>query len=180
MKILLFILWCVWTIQVCSQTRMAEKEPAGEQSIIIGVAGIIPLGEFSSTHYPSVGVDCSPSHSFQAAKQKRIAFTWNGGLAYYVGRKENVNGYSYKYPNFFFIHAFGGIRYHPVKRIDLNLTAGPGLGIYSGKPRFNPGSKLELGYRLCPRFVIGPGIILIKEPGADPLWSTLLKVTLAL
>jgi hypothetical protein len=144
-------------------------------------AGInIPVGDFSATHAIGIGVEYSPlRHIFQLYKWKRLAFTYNGGLAYYFGKKETVSGYPYDYPGYFFIHAFGGIVYNPFTDAGIALTGGPAVGIYDGHPRFTIGSKLELSFYTSKKITIGPGIIFMKESGADPLWAASLKATVA-
>jgi hypothetical protein len=48
-----------------------------------------PLGDFSSTHYGGAGIGYEPAnHLFNLLKKKHIAFTCNGGLAYYIGKKK--------------------------------------------------------------------------------------------
>ena len=141
----------------------------------------IPVGNFSSTHIIGIGVEYSPlRHTFQLFKLKHLALTYNSGVAYYIGKKETVSNYPYKYPGYIFIHAFGGVLYNPVKSGSVSLTAGPALGIYNGNTRFNFGSKLEASYYISKNVGIGPGIILMKEPGATSLWAASFKATLNL
>lgn len=147
----------------------------------ISVSVHVPVGSFSSTHIIGIGAEYSPaSHIIHQLKQKRLAFTYNGGLAYYLGKKETVSSYPYKYPGYFFIHAFAGILYNPVKGGSIILTAGPALGIYNGNTQFNLGSKLEASYYISKNIAIGPGIIMMKEPGANPLWAATFKTIINL
>lgn len=146
----------------------------------ISVGINIPVGDFSSTHIIGIGVEYSPlRHTFQLTKLKHLAFTFNGGVAYYLGKKETVSGYRYKYPGYIFINAFGGLLYNPVKKVSITLTAGPALRIYNGLIRFNTGSKFELSYFINDKIAIGPGIIFMKESGTNPLWAAALKTTMA-
>ena len=41
------------------------------------------------------------------------------------------------------------------------------------------GSKLELSYYINKQVAIGPGILLMKEPGTASLWAAMIKATLA-
>jgi len=109
-----------------------------------------------------------------------MAFTYNGGFAYYFGKNETVSNYRYKYPGYIFIHGFGGLLYYPFKKVGISLTAGPALGIYNGNLQFNVGSKLETGYNISTSIAIGPGILLMKEPGANALWSLAVRVVIKL
>jgi hypothetical protein len=172
-KLLLFLVSCLFTFHSSAQT--------GEKGISLSAGINLPLGDFSSTHLLGFGIDCSPvKHWFGITSKKKIAFTYNGGVTYYFGKKETVSGYPYDYPGYFFIHAFGGILFNPVKNGIIILTAGPALGMYNGHTQFNTGSKLETSYYISNNIAIGPGIILMKEAGADPLWSAAFKVSVAL
>lgn len=117
---------------------------------------------------------------FDTVKRKKAAFTYNGGVAYYFGKKETISGYPYKYSGYTFIHAFAGIIFIPVKKTRIALTAGPALGIYNGNSQFNIGSKLEVSYFINPKIAIGPGIAMMKEPGTNPLWSMSFKTIMKL
>ena len=99
-----------------------------------------------------------------------------GGIAYYVGKKETVSGYPYKYPAFIFMHAYPGMIYNADKKISVVLAGGPGLGIYNGTTRFNLGLLLQGNYAINEKIAVGPGIIMMKESGADPLGVISLKV----
>lgn len=145
----------------------------------IGVNVIFPLGDFSSTHFGGIGVDASPSRHFEKSlRKKKIVFTYNGGINYYIGKKETVSANNYKYPGYVFIHAFGGLLYVPAKKIALKIMTGPGLGIYNGTTRFTIGGKFEAGYSVSNRVSIGPGFLIMKDPGANPLWGLSLKTTM--
>jgi hypothetical protein len=77
------------------------------------------------------------------------------------------------------MHAWAGAIYNPWKRGNIILTAGPALGIYNSNTQFNIGSCLEGSYYIKEKIAISPGIIMMKESGADPLWSASLKATMA-
>jgi len=135
-----------------------------------------PLGNFSSTHLPGISAEGSSSkYLFDTLRRKKVAFTYNSGVAYYFGKKETVSGYPYKYSGYTFIHAFAGIIINPVKRTSISLTTGPSLGIYNGNSQFNFGGKLEITYHLKSPFSISSGILMMKENKSDPLWGGSLK-----
>jgi hypothetical protein len=170
------------------QSGKKNKSKKSDLGIDVSAAIRLPVGNFNSTHLIGVGLDISPSYRTVRLERKiKIAFTYNVGMAYYLGKKVKPGGYQYRYPSYIFLHAFAGILLIPSKnggmtfpsKIEISLTGGPALGIYNGDTRFNPGSKLELNYRLNGHVTIGPGIILIKESGADPLWAASIKATLA-
>ena len=67
--------------------------------------------------------------------------------------------------------------YNPAKNTAISLTTGPALAIYNGNNQFNIGTKLEASYKISTSIAIGPGILLMKESGADPIWAASLKAT---
>lgn len=178
MRLFFFVtLFFVLTYTCSGQNDKSKKpvEPKKKNSVSLGIN--MPVGDFASTHSMGVAADYSPArHWFGIINQKKIAFTCNGGVAYYFGRKETVSAYPYNYPGYFFIHAFPGVLYNPVKNGSIILTAGPALGIYNGNTQFNIGSKLEANYYITSNIAIGPGIMLMKESGADAIWAASLKV----
>lgn len=166
---------------VSGQTTEIKKPFPQEKGIALSAAVNLPVGDFSSTHRIGIAFDCSPSrHLLGLMKQKKMAFTYSGGVAYYVGKKETVSNYPYKYPGYVFIHGFGGLLYNPFKKAGFALTTGPALGIYNGNTQFNIGAKLEASYSITTSIAIGPGILLMKEPGANALWSMAIRTGIRL
>lgn len=174
-KIICFII-VLGNFSVSAQTNKEKKKTGGSDHIVsFGVN--LPLADFSSTHSIGFGIGYSPgTHVFGLVKNKHFAFTYNGGVAYYIGKKETVSSYPYKYPGYFFIHAFAGVLYNPASKIDFKLTAGPALGIYNGNSKFNIGAALEGAYYLNNQFIVAPGFFLMKENKSDPLWAGSLKL----
>lgn len=167
-------------VPVMGQSDTART--ATRQGLRIAVsAGVqVPVGDFASTHVAGLGISVTPSyHTVSLLSKLKIAFTYNGGVAYYLGKKETVSGYSYTYPGYLFIHAFAGAFFIPSPKISFALTGGPAVGMYDGNTRFNLGGRLDLNYNLSSKVSIGPGILLMKETGADPLWAAFLKATLS-
>jgi hypothetical protein len=159
-----------------SQTNAIKKTVPQEKGIGVSVGVNKPIGTFSSTHFIGMAVEVAPSgHSFGLIKARKFAFTYNGGFAYYFGKKETISSYPYKYPGYSFIHGFAGLRYTPFLNTGISLTAGPALGIYNGTTRFTIGSKLDASYFINSKIALGPGIVLMKEPGAAALWSLAIR-----
>jgi hypothetical protein len=193
MKVSLFIFLLSGSMTIADvaigQSGTESKSKKSDLGIDVSTAIRLPVGNFNSTHLIGIGIDISPSYRTVRLESKiKISFTYNGGIAYYLGKKETVSGYQYTYPGYIFLHAFAGILFIPSKnggltfpsqKIEVSLTGGPALGIYNGNTRFNLGSKLELNYHLNDKLSIGPGIIFMKESGADPLWAASLKGTWA-
>jgi hypothetical protein len=165
-----------------SQRPQKHNHPSGKQhSACIG--GNIPLVNFSSTHFLGVTANYLWSnHRFgrmDVKPVKSFGFTANTGVAYYFGKKETVSGYPYNYPRYIFFHAYAGAIYNPWRKGNISLTAGPAIGIYNGHTQFNIGSALEGSYFITEKITISPGIMLMKESGANPLWAVSLKAVIA-
>ncbi len=178
---LIFILLIVM-VNIChGQTKETIKPAPTEKKKSVSLGINIPVGNFSATHIAGFAAEYSPAQNWLGKlNAKKIVFTYNGGIAYYFGKKEIVSNYPYKYPGYTFIHAFGGLLYNPFKKTGISLTAGPALGIYNGNLQFNMGTKLEASYNVSTSIAIGPGILLIKEPGANALWSLAIRAGIKL
>ena len=165
-----------------SQKPNKHNHPSGKQ-YTVSLAANIPLGNFSSTH--SIGIEANHSwsnHRFgkmDVKPLKPFGFTANAGFAWFFGKNETVSGYPYDYSGYIFLQAYGGAIYNPWRRANICLTAGPALSIYNGNAEFNIGSSLEGSYYIKEKIAITPGIIIMKESGADPLWAASLKATMA-
>ncbi|MGH2552482.1 MAG: hypothetical protein ACRDEB_02130 [Chitinophagaceae bacterium] len=154
-------------------TIKEEKKPkkTGYNCISLGIS--VPAGDFSSTHFAGLTVEYSPASQiiYRKGKKQNFIYTYNGGLKYYFGKKETPGGYLYKYPGYFILYAFGGIRFLPTSKFDMSLTTGPALVFYNGTTRFNIGGILGGRYHINNRFSVSPFIIALKEKNADPLWA---------
>ncbi len=139
-----------------------------------------PLGNFSETHWGGIGIEYTPGTRIfrlpYTPGKPRLSFIYNGGLAYYFGKKETVSNYPYKYPGYLLVYALGGIVIDPFRNFDLLLTAGPGLGFHNGSTRFAITSKLDANYFISQRLILGPSLIMMKEMKSDPLWSGSLRI----
>ncbi|MEI2737231.1 MAG: hypothetical protein V9F01_00430 [Chitinophagaceae bacterium] len=180
-KLLTLLFTFPLTAYCFAQSGDSKKISSDEKGISVSLGVNAPVGNFSSTHFLGIGIDCSPSsHWFGLLKRKKIAFTYTGGVAYYFGKKESVSSYPYKYPGFTFIHAFAGAFSIPFNKTSVKLTAGPALGIYNGNIQFNIGSRLEASYYINNKFFLGPDIILMKEYRANALWSLAIRAGIML
>ena len=181
-KNLLFVACALYATSVFAQAK--EEKLSANKSQALSFEISVPVGDFAATHFGGLTVDYSWSKKrfglIRTIVTKQFGFIITGGVAYYFGKKETVSGYPYDYPGYFFIHAFGGVLYSPVKSGIISLTAGPALGIYNGNSKFNIGSKLDANYYISKNIAIGPGILLMKESGADPIWVASFKASLNL
>ncbi len=175
------VLFTIFFLQASAQTNDVEMKVKADKGFSLSASLLIPVGEFSDTHVLGFGVAIAPSaQQLSLFRKPKIGFTYNAGFDYYLGKNVTVSSYPYKYPGYFFIHAFAGAIYNPTKEFDIKLTAGPALGIYNGKTNFNIGSKLNLNYHFNNTIAIGTGLNMMKESGADPIWSVSLGATIAL
>ncbi|MDZ4795382.1 MAG: hypothetical protein SGI83_13965 [Bacteroidota bacterium] len=177
-KIFTFLLTIFFILPVLSQTSTSKKTVSPGKDIAVSFGVNLPIGNFSSTHFIGMAVDVSPArHTFGLTRVRKFIFTYNGGFAYYLGKKETVSGSPYKYPGYSFMHAFAGLLYNPIVKTSISLTAGPAIGIYNSTTRFTIGSKLAASYFVNSKIAVGPGIVIMKEFGSDPLWVVSVKAT---
>jgi hypothetical protein len=157
-----------------------KKAPAGKRQAVS--AGInLALGDFSSTHTGGIAVEYSRSQhrygQLAAMPAKKWGYLIEGGLAYYFGKKETVSGYPYDYPGYYFLHVYPGLLYNTCKKGLISISAGPALGLYNGDLRFTIGGTLRGTWYINERTGITPAVLIMKEPGADPLWAASLKAS---
>jgi len=183
-KILFFVLVCCSTKFSAAQSTDSttkKKAPGKQQAVSAGIS--IPLGDFASTHIGGIAVEYSRSdHRFgklTTTPSRKMGLLLEAGLAYYFGKKETVSGYPYDYPGYYFLHVYPGLLYNPCKNGNISLSAGPALGLYNGDLKFNIGAKLQGTWYINEKTGITPGILVMKESGADPLWAASLKATMA-
>lgn len=177
-KVLLLLCFNFLLASVMAQSPTEKKSTPKDLGIAVSAGVQLPIGNFASTHIAGLGISVSPSYyKVPLFTKTKIAFTYNGGAAYYLGKKETVSGYSYTYPGYFFIHAFAGALLIASPKMSFALTGGPAIGKYDGNTQFNIGSRLELNYHLNNTLSVGPGILFMKEAGSSPLWAAALKVT---
>jgi hypothetical protein len=60
------------------------------------------------------------------------------------------------------------------------MTAGPAISINKKNTRFNFAGDLGAFYFIHCNLSVGPGMYVIKEPGADALWALALKLNFRL
>lgn len=171
-------------LNLLAQKSVEDTQPH-LKSNLVSVGTEIPLGDFSSTHLPGIGIEYARSKNkfgiLSITDKRKIAFVYGGGAAIYIGRKETVSLYPYKYPAYIFIKASAGVFYKPSSKSGFTFAAGPAIGIYNGNTQFNIASKLDGSYYMNKKLAITPGIILMKEMTvADPLIAFSLKASLVL
>jgi hypothetical protein len=141
----------------------------------ITASGQLPAGIFNETHFPglSAGIEYSKNRfgKTDSLPEKKWGLLLGSRFDYYLGRKEITSGYSFTYANYSVLHFSGGIIYNPVKAVNIRLSAGPAVSYYQKKLRFNTSSALFASWYFSPNWGISPGLLMITETGARPLWS---------
>ena len=178
----LFLLLFLIQLYVTAQENEQKKKevPAGRKNLV--TAGVlVPFGEFSKTHGVGMGLVYSrTSHRyirFNEVLVQKFGFTYETGLAFYPGKNERVSETdSYKYPGFILMHGHAGMICNLVKNLNIRVVAGPALGFYDGRARFNFGAQLSSGYFPWERLGIGPGMNFYMEPGSAPLAAATLHL----
>ena len=184
MKILSLLFLLLMQLKIKGQEASDKKANPGKDNLV-SVGAAIPLGNFSSTHLPGIGIEYAKSKNrfgiLSIADKRKIAFVYGGGAAIYIGKKETVSLYPYKYPVYIFIKKTAGVFYKPGSKSGFTFAAGPAIGIYNGNTQFNLTTKLDGSYYVNEKLAITPGIIMMKEMTfADPLIAFSLKASLAL
>jgi hypothetical protein len=141
----------------------------------------IPVGEFAETHIGGISLNYSWSHhrfgKLNKLPKKLIGFIANAGIGYYLGKKETVSEYDFKYSGYVYLHIFAGAIYNPYKQGNVVLTTGPTLGIYKGNADLGFGVNLNGSYYFNDRIAITPGVIYMKHNKVNALWAFSIKAT---
>lgn len=157
----------------------AQSGTGKQHAVAVGVQ--IPVGVFSESHLAGIGTSYSWSRHrlgrLPALPQKTIGFVATGGVDYYLGRKITEVGYDFKYFNYLYIHAFGGMIYNPGRKINTTLSGGPTLGVYKGSTDIGYGIKLDGSYSVSERIALSPGVMYMKHALANTLWVVMVKGT---
>ncbi|MBL0273126.1 MAG: hypothetical protein IPQ06_08650 [Chitinophagaceae bacterium] len=180
---ILLALFCCMMNLVIAQTPEIKKIRSTGKHNSASLGFNIPVGNFSLTHFGGIALEYSRSNQhfgkWQSVLAKKLGLVVNGGVAYYSGKKELVSGYRYHYPGYSFLHVYPGLLYHLNPKSTMSLSAGPAIRLYNGTVQFCMGANLMGSYYLNKVLAITPGLICIKESGADPLMSLSLKASLA-
>lgn len=180
--VVILLIVSLTVIKSSSQVPVITKVQTENNNSSIAAGPVFPLGNFSSTHLAGIGAEYAWSHNrfgkMHANLQKKIDFVATGGVAHYFGKKEKIGSGTFKYPGYTFLHMNAGIIYNLFRAGSICLTAGPGLGIYSGNTQFNISAVLRISYYVSPEIAITPGLVMMKETGSDPLYSASLKAAI--
>lgn len=170
-KILLFFLFFI--------IHFSKTHAQANNSVSPGVN--IPIGEFAQTHIAGISADYSWSRhrlgELNNLPGKAIGFIADGGIDYYLGKKETVAGYEFKYGGYLYLHTFAGGIYNLTKKMNVSLTAGPTLGFHKGHTDFGFGVNWRASYYFSEKIAITPGLIYMKHKEANALWSISIKAT---
>lgn len=170
MKVRLAI-WLILSALVSHPTLQAQSR-GNKISIYAGPE--FPLGSFSETHWAGI----SSGIEYRPGKPQTLQFILGSRISYYLGRKETVSGYPYRYGGYAAWGAYGGLQYQFKQPLRVSWMTGPAVSYYRKTARFNVGSVLDLHWKISQHWGIGPGISFLKENGATFLWSAGLKAVL--
>lgn len=95
----------------------------------------------------------------------------NGGANYYLGKKIQTAGYSFRYGGYINLYALSGLIYTPIKKGNMALAAGPALNIYKGAPNAGMAIKLMGNYFFSENIAIGPAMTCMKHKNTKALWA---------
>ncbi len=180
-KLFSLLLAFSYFLHTCSaqqvDTTKKRMFPGKKNAVSTGFA--IPIHNFSNTHFAGATLQYSISkYRFGILKKKpvhSIGLTANGGASYFLGKKERVVSHDYRYPPYIHFHLHAGAIYNPKEKINIQLTAGPGVSLYNGTTRFTIGTGLEGNYFFNGNVALSAGLFLMKEHYSDPLYFGALK-----
>lgn len=149
----------------------------------LSAGSAFPVSGFAETHFTGAAVQIAyTDHRFGklfTLPKKKIGYVFNSGFSHYFGRKETVSGHDFKYGGYFIFHTYAGGIFNAGRKININLTAGPALGLYQKNLRFNIGSDLSGTYYFNRKWGATAALQFLNETGARPLWSAALKASYA-
>lgn len=138
-----------------------------------------PTGSFADSHLIGAGLSYTWSnHRFgdSVNARKWIGFTAQAGVDYFLGKKETVAGYPFKYGNNLYLQVMPGIICNPNSKSNVMLLAGPSLGIYKDASSLSLGVNLSGTYHLSPKLAVGPSVFYRKHAAVDALWTVGVKM----
>lgn len=133
-----------------------------------------PVGRFADSHLTGGGLSYNWSnHRFgdSVNARKWIGFTAQAGVDYFLGKKETVAGYPFKYGNNLYVQVMPGIICNPTPKSSVVLLAGPSLGIYRDASSLSLGVNLSGTYHVSPKVAVGPSVFYRKHAEVDALWT---------
>lgn len=145
--------------------------PGSRQELSAGLQ--LPVSNFSETHLVAAGVQYTITNHRLGITQPKSIIGWIGsiGVDYYLGRKDKEAGHSFKNGNYLHSRLLGGIIANPSAQTQVSLQAGPGWGIYQGTHAINVCSALNGTYYINEQWGIAARLMMIKEKGAQILWT---------
>lgn len=146
----------------------------------VSFAAHVPLGVFARSHIAGAGLHYAWSHhrfGRITAPAKPVGLAFQAGADYYLGKKITTAGHDFRYNRYLYFHAAAGVLVNPFAHVNLSLTAGPTVGIYSGKADAGLGVNLYGSYFISEKIAIGPGVTYKKHAQADALWTGVVRVS---
>jgi len=177
-------LFCL-SILICSLAFVATAQPDGAKTQRHGGSYAFNLGvdvpikffkEMSSTGFAFDYAWSDQRFGKLDAKPSILGFTFNMGIAHYLGADDHHGGNLAGYTN---VHTYGGVIISPCKTGNISLTGGPNLGLYSGNSKFGFGARADVSWYLTNHIAITPGFLWIKELDVDPRYAITGRLTIA-
>jgi len=163
---------------VSAQSPAAVHLPRGGNQQVSFTASV-PVDRFAGSHLAGVGLSYHWSnHRFgdSVNARKWIGFTAQAGADYFIGKKETVAGYPFRYGNNLYVQLMPGIICNPTSRSSVILLAGPSLGIYKEASSLSLGVNLSGTYHFTRKIAAGPSFFYRKHGEVDALWTAGVKV----
>lgn len=141
-----------------------------------GSAGIaFPLGVFAESHLAGLSANFWHSRVILRNKTRADRKLWlvgNAGIEYYLGKKETVNGNSFRFGNYGYLHTTAGLAYDPLRRTTILLSAGPSLGLYKGNADLGLRVQSSIRYRVGDAIDLGLNAAYMKQgKDVNALWA---------
>lgn len=164
---------------VSAQTHAAASYVAKGKNQLVSFTASLPAGRFGDSHFAGGGLSYSwSSHRFgdSVNARKWIGFTAQAGVDYFIGKKETVAGYPFRYGNNLYVQVMPGIIWNPTPQSGVVLLAGPSWGIYKDASSLSFGVNLSGAYHVSEKIAVGPNVFYRKHAEVDALWTAGVKV----
>ena len=163
---------------VFSQSPKTTAKKKTGWGILLSPQLLVPVGEFSVTHFGGIGISIAPPFNYADSVKKKIHFIYQGSIHSFLGKKTKTAGYNYRYPVYTLFSLSAGISYVINPKFYFNLTGGPGLSVYNGNSRFCIEGNFQSAYKPGKNLAFLAGIKLNSELKTHALWSPYLGVTI--
>lgn len=177
-RILVCFITLMITNSVFSQSDKTTAKKKKDWGIILSPQVLVPVGEFSVTHFGGIGISVSPSGNYTDSVKNKIQFIYQGSMNSFFGKKTKTAGYNYRYPVYTLISFSADIRYVLNPKFYFDLIAGPALSVYNRNVRFCLEGSFQSTCKPGKKIALSAGIKLNSELKTRALWSPYLGVAI--